>query len=86
MCQCLIQRMCEVNTQNKNDKNVPKRLSQLLCPNRLIAVLELIEHPLQGEGNTFRGIISLSGHHIHRLESKNKSYVTDAQHQPVLFI
>lgn len=46
---------------------IPKRLGQFLCADGFVAVLEFIEDPLQCQGNTFGGVVTLSGHHVNRL-------------------
>lgn len=52
---------------------IPKGLGQFLCADGLIAVLEFIEDPLQCQGNTFGGVVTLGGHHVDRLcESAKK--------------
>ena len=49
-------------------KALPKWLGEFLDAHWLVAVLELVEDPLQCKGDTLGGVIALCGHHVYCLE------------------
>lgn len=51
---------------------IPERLGEFLCADGLVAVLELVEDPLQCQGNTLGGVVALRRHHVDRLQEGNK--------------
>lgn len=50
-----------------NLNTLPEGLGEFLGADRFVAVLQLVENPLQCQGNALGGVISLCGHHVHRL-------------------
>lgn len=59
-----------------NDKfTLPKGLGEFLGADRFVAVLQLVENPLQSQGNALGWVVSLCGHHVHRLESQEDSHI-----------
>lgn len=47
---------------------LPKGFGEFLGANRLVAVLQLIEDPLQCQGDALGRVITLRGHHVYCLE------------------
>lgn len=58
---------CVVGGWPKQHNALPKGLGELLGADGFVAVLQFIENPLQRQGNTLAGVISLCRHHVHRL-------------------
>ena len=46
---------------------LPEGLGEFLGADGFVAVLQLVENPLQSQGNALGRVISLCGHHVHRL-------------------
>ena len=47
---------------------LPKGFGEFLGADWLVTVLELVEHPLQCQGDTLGGVVTLCGHHVYCLE------------------
>lgn len=46
---------------------LPKGLGEFLGSDGFVAMLQLVEDPLQGQGHALGRVVSLCGHHVHRL-------------------
>lgn len=51
---------------------LPEGLGEFLSADRFVTVLQLIENPLQRQRNALARVVSLRGHHVHRLRRQQQ--------------